>query len=86
MHIEASSKVQHAPLSSWSVAEEEQVVKEGLLRLVAMGVEVARCCVWGGHGRGIDGCQMKRAREKVGKRGLHPAQLARLRDVYGSFP
>ena len=64
------------------------MVKEGLLRLVAMGVEVARCCLRGGHGRGVDECQMnKRAREKAGKRsGLHPAQLAWLRDANGRFP
>lgn len=32
--------------------EEEQPVKDGLLRLVAMGVEGAEDCVYPGHGKG----------------------------------
>lgn len=44
LHIEASSQVPRTPSSSVSVGE-EQVVKEGLLRLVAMGVKVSGCCV-----------------------------------------
>ena len=45
LHIEASSQVPRTPSSSVSVGEEEEAVKEALLRLVAMGVKVSGCCV-----------------------------------------
>ena len=54
LHIEASSQVPRTPSSSVSVGE-EQVVKEGLLRLAAMGVEISGWCVHRRHGNWIDG-------------------------------
>lgn len=55
LHIEASSQVPQTPSLSRSGGVEGQVVKEGVLRLVAIGVEVSKCCVHRGHGSGVDG-------------------------------
>lgn len=52
LHREAFSQVPHTPSSSASGGEEEPVVKDGLLRLVAMGVESAKGCIHRGHGKG----------------------------------
>lgn len=72
LHIEASSQVPRTPSSSVSVGE-EQAVKEGLLRLAAMGVEVSGWCVHRRHGSRIDGRLRKEwAGEKAGERGWAP--------------
>lgn len=52
LHREAFSQVPHTPSSSASGGEEEPVVKDGLLRLVAMGMEGVKCCIHRGHGKG----------------------------------
>jgi len=44
LHREASSQVPRIPSSSVSVEEDEQELKEGVLRLVPMAVEVPGCC------------------------------------------
>ena len=68
LHIEASLQVPRTPSSSSvSVEEEEQEVKEGVLRLLAMSVEVPGCCAHREHGRGFRRRQGNQpASEKVG--------------------
>lgn len=60
--MEASSQVPRTPSSSASVEEEEQKVKEGLLRLAAMGAEDPGCGAHPGHGSRVGG---RRGRERA---------------------
>ena len=53
-HREASSQVPQKPMSSALAGEEEQVLKEGFLRLVAKAVEVLGFCIHQDHGSGVD--------------------------------
>lgn len=78
--IETSS--QGLRTSSWSVREEEKEVKEGDLRLVAMGVEVLGCCAHRGHGRRPrhEGTNQTPKRQERWT-GFHSSQGARLDDA-----
>lgn len=75
LHIEASSQVPRTPSSSVSVGE-EQAVKEGLLRLAAMGVEVSGWCVHRRHVNRIDG-RLRKVSGREGRReGLGSTRLS----------